>query len=387
LLALLSTVGIGFDSALVKLAGREGLSSASVLVFKAFFALGCLTLVLPAMAAVERAQAPAAKHKRLGRSEVLHVLVGGLFFALANIGLTTGFLLAAAANVLSFFALAPVWGALISWPLLGERPLLRTIAAATMSLVGAAMIAAGIALDADDSNGAVLGSMLGLFAGLALAGYLITIRGAAARTPLTPTQLIPVTGFIIVVVVGLAPTPVLHGEGQALLPASQRGLAWLALNGIFSMALPFMLNSVAARLVRPAEVALIMQLKLVLGPVFVVRRMRPGARVARRRSAALTAPLARSHTVLALRSLPSLKRSPGSSPWWAELSYASRSSAMACSVRASRAVSARARQGTRRTRLRWSVWSPPLIVGRSSSALPRRHDSRPPCSQSRSVIF
>jgi drug/metabolite transporter (DMT)-like permease len=312
-LCLISTVGIGFDSALIKLAQREGLSPASVLVFKACFGLGCLALVLPMMAAIEHTQAPAAKHKRLGRSEALHVLVGGLFFALTNICLTVSFLFAAAANVLSFFALAPIWGALISWPLLGERPLLRTVAAATMSLAGAAVIAFGIAIDANDSNGAVLGSALGLFAGLTLTGYLITIRGAAARAPSTPTQLIPVTGFAIAVLVGLALTPVLHGEGQTLLPTSQRGLGWLALDGIFSLALPFTFNSVAARLVRPAEVALIMQLELVFGPTFVVRRTRPGARAARKATctAALTALLARSRPARLRCAVCHPRRGPG----------------------------------------------------------------------------
>ncbi|MDZ7749939.1 MAG: DMT family transporter [Halofilum sp. (in: g-proteobacteria)] len=176
-----------------------------------------------------------------------------LVFALSTILFVSSITLTNAANTLFMMATAPLWAALISWLVLGERVARRTWAAIACALSGIVIIFAG-----GIGGGTLLGDLVGLGAALSLASQLTIARHARA------TNLVPALAggtLLVAVLVG----PVFAA------PASVHGLdvLWLALLGVVVLPVAFGLLTLAPRYIPSPEVSLIMQLEAILGPLWV----------------------------------------------------------------------------------------------------------------------
>ncbi len=185
----------------------------------------------------------------MGRTGVLATLV----FALSTILFVTSITLTNAANTLFMMATAPLWAALISWLVLGERVARRTWIAIAAALVGIALIFAG-----GIGGGTLLGDLLALGAALSLATQLTIARHARA------VNLVPALAA------GMLLDALLVGTTFATPLAVQSvDIAWLAILGIFVLPIAFGLLTLAPRYIPSPEVSLIMQLEAILGPIWV----------------------------------------------------------------------------------------------------------------------
>jgi drug/metabolite transporter (DMT)-like permease len=153
------------------------------------------------------------------------------------------------ANAMLIYAAAPIVAALLAWPFLGERPTLRLWLAMAATLFGIGIMAAG-----ELDGGAVAGNVLALLIALAGGIYVVVLRGAGGRNMIPSV----VCGTVFC---ALAALPFARlGE---IPPGDWR---YLALLGVVQMALPTTLFVIGARHLGAAELALLAQMEVVLGP-------------------------------------------------------------------------------------------------------------------------
>lgn len=186
-------------------------------------------------------------------SAVLLAISSGAFFLALNY--TT------VANVLFMQAAAPFFAALLGWWLLGDRVARRTWWAMALAGVGVAVMAIG---SLSTGRSAVV---LPLVVTVAFAGVIVITRH---RRDISMMPATCASQAIVVVV---------------CLPFASFGLAsqsdWMILGalGIGQMALGLALLTIGARLIPPAEVAVISLLEVVVGPllVWLAYSERPGS--------------------------------------------------------------------------------------------------------------
>jgi drug/metabolite transporter (DMT)-like permease len=127
---------------------------------------------------------------------------------------------------------------LVAWVVLGERPTRSTLIALPVVLVGVALIAGigGGAFGADP----VLGVVLGLLTALCYAGYLMIIRrgGHDLRRPAGPVAIATISTAVSATLIGLV-----VGDLDPLPPLDS--LAWLALLGVTSQSVGYLLISIS----------------------------------------------------------------------------------------------------------------------------------------------
>jgi drug/metabolite transporter (DMT)-like permease len=161
------------------------------------------------------------------------------------------------ANTLVVMSVSPVLTALAAWAVLREPVPMRTAFAAVAAGAGIAWMAAGDmdALSARD----VTGMLLALLVPLAAAANFVTLRSVARRTEGVRVDLVPavMTGGLLSLLVALPFTLPFQATG--------RDIALLAFLGVFQLGVPCMLMVVAARVLRPPELALLALLEVVLG--------------------------------------------------------------------------------------------------------------------------
>lgn len=187
--------------------------------------------------------------------------MAGLFSGAMWAVMFTAFVFALAmtstANTLVVMSVSPVLTTLAAWIVLKEPVPVRTAVAAVAAGAGIAWMAAGdmASLSARD----VTGMLFALMVPLAAAANFVTLRSVARRTDGVRVDLVPavMTGALISLLVAL----------PFALPfqASGRDLALLAFLGFFQLGLPCVLMVVAARVLRPPELALLALLEVVLG--------------------------------------------------------------------------------------------------------------------------
>jgi len=161
------------------------------------------------------------------------------------------------ANTLVVMSVGPVLTTLAAWIVLREPVPVRTALAAVAAGAGIGWMAAGD-LDAL-SAGDVTGMLFALMVPLAAAVNFVTLRSVARRTEGLRIDLVPavMTGALFSFLVAL----------PFALPfqATGRDVALLAFLGFFQLGVPCMLLVVAARVLRPPELALLALLEVVLG--------------------------------------------------------------------------------------------------------------------------
>jgi drug/metabolite transporter (DMT)-like permease len=169
---------------------------------------------------------------------------------------STSFILALAktsvANTLILMSISPYLTGLLGWFLLGERVRVRTWITMAVAVGGAIVM-----VSRSYARGAIGGDLLALVmaASFALAMVLLRRRPEVLMTPAAA--------------LGAGLTCLLALPMADPLRASPRDLALLALFGIGSFAVGFLLFTAGARLIPAAETALIAMLETVLGPTWV----------------------------------------------------------------------------------------------------------------------
>ncbi len=156
------------------------------------------------------------------------------------------------ANTMLFYAAAPLIAALLAWFLLGEKPSLRIWLALAATLAGIAVMAAG-----DVGTGAFEGNMLAMVVAIAGGLNVVVLRGAGARNMIPAV----ICGGVFCALAALPFAAI-----GAVPPGDWR---YLALLGVVQMALPSTLFVLGARHLRAAELALLSQLEVVIGPFLV----------------------------------------------------------------------------------------------------------------------
>ena len=207
-----------------------------------FAALALLALVV----ATERRRTMTA-FRAMGRSG----LAMAVFLAISS----GSFLLAlnhtTVANVLFMQAAAPMMAALLGWGLLHERIDGRTWAALGLAAVGVALMAAG----SIDAGAAAVGLPFLMTASFAAVIVIARHRRDVSMMPATCAS------QVLVVLAGL----------PFVSPGSATGSDWviLAALGIGQMGVGLAFLTIGARLIPPAQVAVISLLEIVLGPLWV----------------------------------------------------------------------------------------------------------------------
>lgn len=153
----------------------------------AFWRLFIATLVVAPLAAATRRPRPDSKSAAQPASSRLVVAAGVLLAIHFALWVGSLFLTTVASSV-TLVTTQPVFAALVSRPLLGERTARRTWAAIALSLAGAAVIGFG---DFGVSMSALVGDLMALAAAAAAAFYLVLGRRARHGGPL-PVYLVKV---------------------------------------------------------------------------------------------------------------------------------------------------------------------------------------------------
>lgn len=174
-----------------------------------------------------------------------------LMFAVSSIGFVVSVVTTSVANTLFIVASAPLFSALLSWIVLGERTPPRTIIAILIAMAGMAVIfAEGL------GRGNLWGNLAALITALAWAFMVVVLSQARIRDPAPALAL---GGYMIAgAALLVAPT----------LAAVQLDMIWLAILGLFVLPVSFFLIGLGPQYIQPAEVSLIMLLEAVLGPVW-----------------------------------------------------------------------------------------------------------------------
>ena len=226
------------------LAQRElDASPATQVAGRAFFALIALFALVVAM---ER-RGTVAAFRSMGRSG----LAMAVFLAISS----GTFLLAlnhtTVANVLFMQAAAPMMAALLGWAVLSERVDGRTWAALALAGAGVALMVAG----SFDAGTAAVGLPFLMTASFAAVIVVARHRSDVSMMPATCASQ-------VLVVVACLPF---------VAPGSASGNDWaiLAALGVGQMGLGLAFLTIGARLIPPAQVAVISLLEIVLGPLWV----------------------------------------------------------------------------------------------------------------------
>jgi len=241
-LALFAVLVLSPDAALIRLVEAD---RATLLFWRGF--LEGITLMV-AVTIIYRGRV-IASILRMGRWGPIAIVL----FTLSQIGFVMSITLTTAANTLFMLATAPLFAALMSRIFLGEPIALRTWIA-----IAAALCGIGIIFSGSLGGGNLLGDLLGLGTAMTMAAQ-FSIARHARHVSLVPALALAM--LLVALLVG--PT------FASPLEVGERDWIWLSLMGFIVVPVAFGLLTLAPRYIPSPEVTLIMQLEVVLGPLFV----------------------------------------------------------------------------------------------------------------------
>lgn len=179
-------------------------------------------------------------------------VLSGLFYAATLTTYVLANRMTTAANTILLQYTAPIYVALLSWWLLGERVRRRDWVAILLVLLGVALLLSG-----DLGSGNSRGNLLALTSGVCFSLLLITLRMQKHAHPLDAI----VIGNLIGAVVAI----------PAYAPFPTDGVSWLAVIalGVVQVALPYIIYTHAIRVITAVEAVLIKGIEPVLNPLWV----------------------------------------------------------------------------------------------------------------------
>ncbi|MDQ0562089.1 drug/metabolite transporter (DMT)-like permease [Rhizobium mesoamericanum] len=178
-------------------------------------------------------------------------LATGLLYGCSTLTFVLAVFNTATANVVFIVALNPMFGALLSWMFLKERPSLSTLATMAVMVFGV-----GLIVHDGLSGGHVFGDAMALLSAFILASA-ITVGRASRRdmgfVPLLATALPAILGFANAFPAGLA---IEHP-------------AWIVLNGALLMPVAFWCLATGPRYLAAPEVGMFYLLETILAPIWI----------------------------------------------------------------------------------------------------------------------
>lgn len=180
-----------------------------------------------------------------------HGIAAGLLYGLSTLTFLLSVFNTATANVVFIVAFNPMFGALLSWIFLKERPPVSTLLAMAAMIVGV-----GLIVHDGISSGHTFGDAMALLSALILAAA-ITVGRASRRD----------MGFVPLLA---AMFPAILGFGMAL-PAdvSIDHPGWIIFNGAIVMPVAFWCLATGPRYLSAPEVGMFYLLETVLAPIWV----------------------------------------------------------------------------------------------------------------------
>lgn len=251
--ALWSTGGVGIKTAVAEPLVIAGLRSVFALVF----------MLVALVATTRRARVGAGELGTLLRRPLVwgaaaSYAVMVVLFVLATRRTT-------AANAILLQYAAPIYVALLSGPLLGER-----VGARDLVLVGVCVLGVGLTFGGELGSGRAVGNLLAIVSGFGFAGLPIFLRRdqrklppeLAAHAPLVAISL----GNALAVLVALPAILAHPPEG----PSAVRTWIVIAALGTLQIGLPYVLYGEAVRRIRALQSSLLATIEPVLAPIWVV---------------------------------------------------------------------------------------------------------------------
>jgi drug/metabolite transporter (DMT)-like permease len=201
-------------------------------------------------------RSPVKAVQEAGKAGLLSGALWGLMFTAFVVALS----FTSTANTLVVMSIAPLLTAFLARAVLKEPVALRTWAAASVSAIGIAWMAASDSMLAGSRD--VAGMLIALTVPVAAATNFVTLRAMALRAASARVDLVPAV-MLGGLLSGLIALPL-------ALPfqATGRDLALLAFLGVFQLGLPCMLMVIASRSLQAPEIALLALLEVVLGPLW-----------------------------------------------------------------------------------------------------------------------
>lgn len=180
-------------------------------------------------------------------------LLSGLFYAATLTTYVLANRMTTAANTILLQYTAPIYVALLSWWLLGERVRRRD-----WSAVGLVMLGVGLLLSGDLGTGSSTGNLLALLSGVCFSLLLITLRMQKDAHPLDAIVIGNLIGAVVAIPAYLP------------IPPDPTSLSAVVALGVFQVALPYIIYSHAIRAITAVEAVLIKGVEPVLNPIWVL---------------------------------------------------------------------------------------------------------------------
>lgn len=162
------------------------------------------------------------------------------------------------AKALVLISVAPLLAALLAWLLLGERIAPRTWLAIVVAAIGCVLMVSDGLRSPDAMPLSHWGMLIAAAVPLASACNLILLKKRQGQIDFLPAVLI-----------GAAISSLLMLPLIFPVSATLSDIAWLAGLGIFQLGVPCSLIVIASRYLAPQEVAMILLLEVVCGPIWV----------------------------------------------------------------------------------------------------------------------
>ena len=240
LLTAIGGLALSMDIPLVRLAHGD---MWSVLGLRSITTLAVTLLILAAIRVV-RGEWPVLVPGK-------HGAVAAFLYGISSVTFVLAVFNTATANVVFIVAFNPMFGALLSWIFLKERPSISTLVAMTAMISGV-----GLIVQDGISSGHIFGDAMALLSALILASA-ITVSRASRRD----MGFVPLLGAIFPAILGLA----------SALPASFAisHPVWLLFNGAVIMPVAFWCLATGPRYLSAPEVGMFYLLETVLAPIWV----------------------------------------------------------------------------------------------------------------------
>lgn len=220
-----------------------------ILVYRSFGA----TLVLVLIVLVSNPQQLLGVFRHACRA----ALIGSFGIAVAFSGIIVAFELTTVANALFVHATSPFLAAILGRVVLGER-----VRPATWIAIGVALAGVGITVADNIAAGHLWGNVAAGLAALGLAVFLVALRSKPGIDMLPVATFGGFLGFVVALFVCFFVTGV--GVG-----VSTHDMSVALALGVFQLGLALFCFTIGAKYVPAAEVALIILLESVLGPIWV----------------------------------------------------------------------------------------------------------------------
>lgn len=229
----------------------------AIMFWRSLGLLPVIVLVLVVMAA----RADAA-----GRAQLFAALRPGVVGWLGALGLVGAFAgaiyaiqITTIANAVFLFSATPFLAALIGWGVLGERVPAATWGAIALALLGIFVMVRGGPADA--TGGAMAGNVAALVSALGFAVFTVSLRAKGGDDPLPMVMLGALLSLVVAAVMSVWTVQTLS------VPLGDRG--WAIFMGAVTLAGGMILYSRGSRVVPAAQMALLANIEVLLGPLLV----------------------------------------------------------------------------------------------------------------------